>query len=335
MASKIHHYARPTLLAMTFICTAVNASAPPSEVDEANLTFQKLYQDKSNTSKSMPERLEYLSRQFIGQPYRGNALGEGPHAQYDQGPLYRADGFDCETYVDTILALALAPDMDSFPHCIKHVRYKDGKVSFITRNHFASLDWNKNNQKEGFLQDITTTLKDKKGHSVAKTARAVIDKPGWYAKLPENRVRLPDTSPEEHKRQLQALRKSGQHLPVQSASIPYIPLAALFQSLGEPNQDLFDQIPNGAVIEIIRPNWNLTDIIGTNLNVSHMGFAFRTNEGLRFRHASLHDKKIVDVSLIDYLENVRHSPTIRGINIQVVVPKTADAHLCQKKPIIK
>jgi hypothetical protein len=321
-------YQRALLLGLMVSYTTNAATSPsPTEI-EANQTLSELYHTEQTKPISMPTRLEHISRQFLNQPYRGNALGEGPKARYDQGPLYRTDGFDCETYVDTILALAFAPDFNTFPQCINRIRYAKGKVSFITRNHFASLDWNKNNQKEGFTQDITTTLHDKNDRPVAKTANVVINKPGWYAKLPEGRIRLPNTTPEEHTKQLHALRKSGQHLPTQTVHTPYIPLTALFQTEGEPNQALFDQIPSGAIIEIIRPNWNLSDIIGSNLNVSHMGFAFRTKEGLRFRHASLHAHKVVDVSLIDYLENVRHSPTIRGINIQVVVPKAPSAELC-------
>ena len=60
-----------------------------------------------------------------------------------------------------------------------------------------------------------------------------------------------------------------------------------------------------------------------------MGFSFRKNGELRFRHASQLKKKVSDMSLIHYLEQARTSPTIRGINIQIVVPEKPEAKNCR------
>ena len=78
-------------------------------------------------------------------------------------------------------------------------------------------------------------------------------------------------------------------------------------------------VSDACVVEIVRPDWNLKDKIGTNLNVSHVGFAIRDENGeCQFRHASEINKCVVDVSLISYLQQRLHSPTVKGINLQAV-----------------
>ena len=51
------------------------------------------------------------------------------------------------------------------------------------------------------------------------------------------------------------------------SELPYLPLTELFHR-DQPREDLFDQIPHGCLVEIVRPNWNLRDKIGTNANRS-------------------------------------------------------------------
>lgn len=284
------------------------------------IDVESLQHIMSKNAMSLPNRIEYVSRHFLNKPYEANALGEGAFATYDQGLLYRLDAFDCETYVDTVLAIALSSDFEGFKQTIQHIRYQNGHVSFTTRNHFASLDWNLNNQKNGILQDITETMVDAQNQPISRIAVAVIDKPHWYAKLPATRIRLPKASSEEQKNILTALHAEGLKMNVATAAIPYIPLTALFDKKGRPQQKLFRQIPHAAVVEIVRPNWNLTNEIGTHLNVSHMGWVFWKNGELRFRHAAMH-QKVQEVSFIHYLKKALKSPTIRGINIQIVIEK--------------
>jgi hypothetical protein len=263
-------------------------------------------------------RIAQISAQSLEKPYLLGALGEGDQAQYDQFPLYRLDAFDCETFVDTVIALAKANNLTEFKRLIRHIRYKKGQVSFITRNHFTCLDWNKNNQQQGFTKDITATIQNQQHHSVAMMAYATIDKPNWYKQLPITRIRLPHASIAEKEKRLTRLRQQGQQFARAQSMTPYIPLSILFDSSGKPDESLFHKIPNGAIIEIVRPNWNLTDLIGTHLNVSHLGFAIRTHGQLMFRAATSTNHRVLDVPLVDYLRETLKSPTIKGINIQVV-----------------
>jgi hypothetical protein len=312
-----------------FLSLNVNANSH-SKQQQANKTIHELYHNLNQIQQSaMTTRLDTISAQFLGKPYILGALGEGSHARFDQEPRYRTDAFDCETYVTTVLALALAKDTRGFKQCLSKLRYQNGQVSYISRNHFTGLDWNQNNQRQGFVKDITESFQNKNKVAVAKMANALIDKPSWYQHLTLTAIRLQSEDKEEQARRLTELKNKGSKLAKTNSQLPYLPLTSLFDAQGEPNQYLFDQIPNGAIIEIVRPNWNLRKQIGTNLNVSHLGFAFWKKGVLTFRQASSIYNKVVDVSLIDYLKGVQtKSPTVKGINVQVVMPQAPLADNC-------
>lgn len=307
---------------LTLIGSTVYSNACNLPINQSCETIEKVYHTLNFNSKSdMASRLDTLSANFLDSPYLLGALGEGEHARFDQSPLYRTDAFDCETFVTTIIALALGNNQEIFKQCLKKLRYAKGQISFVNRNHFTSLDWNKNNQQQGFLRDITDSFKDSNNKSVAKIAIAVIDKPSWYQHFNEKGIKLRSANEQEQQKRLKELKIRGNQLAITKDKIPYLPLTALFDNNGNPNQYLFAQIPNASIIEIIRPNWDLRKQIGTHLNVSHLGFAFWKKGELIYRQSSSTQGKVLDVSLISYLKKARSSPTIKGINVQVVLPK--------------
>ncbi len=311
---------RKLIVPCTLVIISFHAIADKfSQEQQADIAIKQLYRTlHSKPQSNLPSRIDAISTTFLEKPYLKGALGEGAKSDYDNLPLYRIDAFDCETFVDTVLALTLADNLKNFKQYINKVRYKKGHVSFINRNHFTCLDWNQNNQQQGFIKDITSTIKDKKGRSVSKTAATLIDKPSFYRHLTPSIIRVQPLNTKDKDRRLIALKQQGKHLPRQLSRIPYIPLTALFDENGKANRELFNQIPDGSIIEIVRPNWDLHKQIGTHLNVSHLGFAIRHQDTLIFRAATSTNKKIVDCPLIDYLRETRKSPTIKGINIQII-----------------
>ncbi len=282
--------------------------------------IQKIYQQYDTAaSNNLAKRIELFSRIFLGKSYLWDALGEGETGFFDQYPLYRTDAFDCETYVDTVLALALSHDAPTFEQYIINIRYHQGKVSFIHRNHFTCLDWNRNNQRQGILEDITYRIKNRQGQSIAQYAKAYIDKPSWYQHMTIDRIRINHASDVERQQRLKLLAAQGSKLPKKFSTIAYLPLSKLFDgNTQQANTYLLQQIPNAAIIELVRPNWDLQEKIGTHLNVSHLGFAIWHNDTLYFRQASSLAGQASDVPLIDYLRQMLASPTIKGINIQIV-----------------
>jgi hypothetical protein len=261
--------------------------------------------------------LEVLSRVFLGVPYQLFSLGEGRKGRFDQCPLYRFDQFDCETYVTTVLALAFSQNLTGYKRCLQHIRYQGAEVSFEKRNHFTSIDWNQQAQRLGLLRDVTQTIHDEKGQSLAVISKTEIDKPSWYALLTQARIRLHAVNQPLQNVRLKELRGAGRSLPKVTSELAYIPFRALFNASGKPNLYVFNQIPSGAIIEIVRPNWAIKDKIGTNLDISHLGFAFWSQGKLWFRNASSVYKKVVDEPLIPYLQAAKKVPSIGGINIQV------------------
>jgi hypothetical protein len=283
--------------------------------DEA---IEKLLSENTNVH-SIERRIVKFSESFLGQPYLLGALGEGPNGKYDRGPLYRTDSFDCVTYVSTVLALAESHSLAQFKHNIRLINYQDGKVSHITRNHFTSTDFNFYNTYNGFLRDITYKLINPQGKPAAEIADTIINKPAWFRSFKANHLRLFENSSKTATEQLlNDLHEEANKVHNEKSVMLYIPLNELFDGGGRPIMQLFDQIPNGSVIEIVRPNWDLVTLIGTRLNVSHLGFAIRTKKGLVYREASTEIKQVVDVPLTDYLKNYLRSTTVKGINVQVV-----------------
>jgi hypothetical protein len=262
----------------------------------------------TNVGRPAADRILALGESLLGVPYVAGPLGEGPHGQYDRNPLYRFDGFDCTTFVETLTALSMSDSWDGFQASLNRIRYENGEVSFTARNHFTDLDWIPNNVRAGIYRDVTESLAP--GRTLV--ARAVIDKRAWYALLPPSRIQIPGISPDDQQVLLGELRAEGQRFSPEEATVPYIPLTALF---GPDGGEIFDRIPSGSVVNIVRPNWDLVARIGTHLNVSHQGFAVRENGVLYFLEASEVVKKVAMVPMTDYLRPYLESPTIKGIDV--------------------
>ncbi|HLB55703.1 MAG TPA: N-acetylmuramoyl-L-alanine amidase-like domain-containing protein [Coxiellaceae bacterium] len=259
---------------------------------------------------SLTKSIDHLSHSFLEKPYITNPQGEGTDAEFDSAPLYRFDGFDCVTFVNNILALSLSHNLSEFQKKLLQINYYHAEAKYENRFHFMSLDWNPQNRKNNIVRDVTCEILDEKKNPIAIFAEGEIDKPNWFLKKSEN----------ETDARKKLLKKYSEKFKKEIARIAYLPLTTLFDSAKNPREFIFNQIPHESIIEIVRPNWNLREKIGTNLHVSHLGFAIRKKSGeLFFRHASSENKCVVEILLSDYLKNVLDSPTIKGINVQVML----------------
>jgi hypothetical protein len=300
------------------LCHAFNNN--PTEDKELENILIKL---KQTHSISVPARLELITSHWFKRPYSMYCLGEGPSGDYDQRPLYRTDAFDCETFVDTALALANSDNLQEFKTKINQIRYHHAKVDFIHRNHFTNIDWNANNQAQYFIQDYTHKIKNQK-HSLTKTNTMVINKKGWYQNLSIDRIFLKQGNESLKKLKLQELHAKAQAQGEFVSKLKYIPLHRLFNPKGQANMELFRQIPHGAIIEIVTPKSNTKHKIGTDLDISHMGFAFHKNQQVYFRHASFTQHQIVELPLHEYLKTFLNHASIKGIHIEM--PLERDSH---------
>ncbi len=255
----------------------------------------------------LQRRIEIQSAALLNTPYLEGALGEGINGIYDQNPLYRFDYFDCETYVDTVMALALAKNLPDFRNKINQIRYKDGNVNFTQRNHFPSADWIPNNKRNGYIRELNYLIAAEK----TKVTRTQINLRNWYLHLTAHRIQIPYLNPRQKEIRLFQLKAEGSSLLGEKiVSISYIPVFDLLQ-----NPRLRHKIPSGSLIFFVGHDSYLSSRIGTPMNVLHMGFAIWHNGQLYCRMASSKAGKVLDVFFPDYLKTYLSLGTLDGISV--------------------
>lgn len=159
---------------------------------------------------------------FVGAPYVLSPLGEG--AGIDDDPLIRLDAFDCTTFVETVLADA---NLDK----LNRIRYQDGVIDFVHRNHFIETDWLINNR--WLVQNVSAK------YAPTRIRRVTISKKNWFKRVHGLDVSVDDVD----------------------AAIEYIPY--------ENAQNI--SVDDAMVVLFIADNAKIRDTIGTDLAVVHMG----------------------------------------------------------------
>src|SRR5262249_4716842 len=103
-------------------------------------------------NKDLSSKLEGVSGYFLGRPYLDNPLGGGPDQNEKLSVSTR--GFDCVTFIETVLAASQSRNMKDFVSVLKRIRYQDGQMSWTKRNHYM-VGWARQNQAAGFVRDLT------------------------------------------------------------------------------------------------------------------------------------------------------------------------------------
>lgn len=212
---------------------------------------------------------------------------------------YILNRLDCVTYVEVVLALVninvnqdYLDFVQDFEQNLRKIHYRDAVPTFLNSNHFFCVDWIPNNR--AIISDVTSEI-----YNSSKEAVANINKPEWFRRHAIN-----------NNKELAA--ETLEQIPAVISKIPYI---CKEEVLAE-QQKLIQVIPDICIVNIVRPNWDLTATIGTHLNLSHLGLAFKeSNADISFFHASSIYKKVVQDTLYNYVLSQKNSPTVRGINI--------------------
>ena len=107
---------------------------------------------KTRNDHAVGSRVEHLSRHFIGHSYKQSPL----IGSADAAEVFTASfvGFDCVTYIETILALALASKVDDVGDWLRKIRYERGSIQWDQRNHYIS-QWISNNIRNGVIGQIS------------------------------------------------------------------------------------------------------------------------------------------------------------------------------------
>lgn len=164
-----------------------------------------------------------IGYKYLGTRYLSDPLGEEKLPDTDS--LIRYDAFDCTTFVETSLANGNKTKLNN-------IRYKDGKIDFLNRNHFIEYDWVNNNS------DLVYNVSRLYGKTKVRSVN--IDKKNWFKKT----------------------HNIDTNFSVVKTKIEYIPYSEL-----KPINN-----KNPLMILFIMDNPKIQNEIGTDLAVSHMGF---------------------------------------------------------------
>jgi hypothetical protein len=194
-----------------------------------------------------------IGRLFINKPYKAGTL-ETPGKEK---LIVNLSAFDCTTFVETVLALtrcAVAGNISrhEFRKNLKSIRYCQGEINgYSSRLHYFA-DWLRDNEKRGFLIDVSKILG---GKPQCKKINFMTAHCELYAALGE-------------KTQLAKMLVVEKNI---SRKVIYIIEKVKVSAKKE-------KIKNGDIIAF-----------STNqegLDVAHVGFAFWQGQSLRLLHAS-------------------------------------------------
>lgn len=167
----------------------------PEEIDDYLKFVYELEPD-------LRKRVNHFARKFIGQSYEIYLLGEFPFEIYDPQPLFSIDKSDCVVFSEHVYAMALSNNWKKFFAMLQRIRYKDGVIGLLTRNHYTEADWTVNNS--WLIKDITDSLPDVK----SKQVTTKIDRAKFFSKW-----------------------GIGQDIPVQELNWSYIPSSEVPKAL--------------------------------------------------------------------------------------------------------
>jgi hypothetical protein len=233
-------------------------SRPPSAVEQAV---------RESRQQELHERIDVISKSLLGRDYRLDPMGEG--VAPDDDPIVQYEAFDCLTYVEEVLSLALSDDTLSVDTLRQNLRYQSNVVTYAKRNHFMELQWIPSAIRQGYLKDITMTI----GKTVPVTTDVTAST--WARWRHRNRFSLTEAQ-----------------RPVGTFSLQVLPLAEAMLAV--------DQFPAGSIVLSVH-----TPRTNTPTLVSHLGFVV---PGTRptLRHAStLGSKKVQDTPLYTHLRRLQ------------------------------
>lgn len=245
------------LLAAEPASPAADAGAPASETATAaprpiEPTPAQLQEIVSALS-ALPDfraRVVAASERFVGVPYEFDPLGEGPGLPPDEDPRLRFDLMDCQTFLETVLALARAQSGGEVLKLLDDIRYQ-GSPAYARRNHFFEGQWVPTNAKKGYVRDATFAIAGKDAIAHVK----VITRERWDKRTVGEKISLPED-----------------RIPVGRFPMSYLPLGRLVARAAD--------LPSGTIFAVVRGDKPLTPTM-----VSHLGFVVQKAEGTFLRHA--------------------------------------------------
>ena len=230
----------------------------------------------------------YYARQFLDVPYVGHTLD----VNRQEDLVVNLRELDCTTYVETVVALALATQhhgttWQDFLHWLQTIRYNKGKLDgYCSRNHYFS-QWIESNTSLGLVEE-----QEFAGYPFTAIQQLQLNymstHPEYYAMLKDN--------PEDVKTIAQLEQA------VSGTKVRYIPVGLL----DEPKTKL-KYVKNGDILALVTNK--------RGLDVSHVGFAEWGRDGkLHLLNASSIRKRVVLEPMTLY-QYAQRNPSMLGIRV--------------------
>ncbi|MFT4978402.1 MAG: hypothetical protein ACI8S6_004312 [Myxococcota bacterium] len=274
----------PLLLAVPLWTHAAPTSPTPSSFDVGTVPDELVAIARQVRDLPLGERMDHISRPMLGKPYLIDAVGEGVAPDLD--PPARYDFYDCLTFVEEVMSLAMPADPRSAPRIRRQLRYTGGESDYTTRRHFMLQQWIPENLASGWLKDITAEFGET--HLIEKEVTAQT----WSSWRHRRRFELPDES-----------------LPTGRFTLAVLSLDAAVE--------IVDQIPVGAIILTVREDKPYIPIV-----VSHVGFKVASDDVARMRHATkLGSDRVRDERLAWYLDHIRWYDWWQVEGITILMPQ--------------
>src|SRR5438445_1245590 len=237
------------------------------------------------------ERVERLSALFVGVPYGDYPLGEG--SGVEPQPRWRVDQVDCQTFVETVLAMANARSLERAKQVLDDIRYAGDppKVSFATRNHFTEAQWLPSNSAKGYLREETRTIDPRAERATLSLRRKQWEKVPGLKRLATAKV------------------------PQGDFPIDYLTLDQAKKRAAS--------IEPGSILLVVRRSDPKRVV-----RVSHMGFVVRKEGRLYVRHASIGEEhQVIDLEIGAFLDRQREYKKWPVQGVALLLPLDAQARV--------
>lgn len=255
-----------------------------NEASDTTFITSILIEASQQNLTNSAERIDFLTKKFIGKPYKAGTL-----ESEKEEVTVNMDEFDCTTFVESIIAMAITLDEHrtswrDLVFNLEKIRYRNGECNgYASRLHYVS-DWIVDNTYRGNMEEVTERI-IVRSDSKIKT----ID----Y--MTANREKYPALKDDATFEKMKSVE-----IGFRSHRIPYIK----GMNLGSA------RLQSGDIIAITT---NLK-----NLDVSHMGILTIINGTPHMIHASSKAGKIIidPLPLAEWLKRSRTNTGIRVIRLK-------------------
>ena len=251
-------------------------SPPDSTARRFRAAMQHALAHTSDTTAIGP-LMQAIGRHFRGRPYLGGTLDEPA----TETLVVRLDGFDCVTFIETVLAMARSVQTGDttyagFARRLAEQRYRNGTLQgYCSRLHYFT-EWLADNENKGIVERLDDELG---GRRMTDTLNFMSTHRSAYDRFATN---------DSLYACVQAM-EDGLQAQQQARPVRYVPQDSI--------RAVYDQLRAGDIVGMA------TSIDG--LDVSHSGLVYAHGDGQKgLLHASLSDGIVVSPDLQRYVQTI-------------------------------